>query len=71
VANWREWERNAAAAFIAFASLCAYALYKRADFTDFANAIEWILGIFVAGHSAQQIAGAKAKGIPAGKAGAP
>lgn len=54
------WERRAAAAFIAFVAVNVYAYVKAATFAEYANAIEWILGIFITGHTANQIIAAKA-----------
>lgn len=51
----QDWERKAAASWIAFVAICVYAWHKGASFDQFANAIEWILGIYITGQAAQKI----------------
>ena len=53
--HWQEWERKAAASWIAFVAICLYAWRKDASFEMFANAVEWILGIYITGQAAQKI----------------
>ena len=51
--------RKIMASGVALAAVTGYAVWDRADFSAFANAVEWILGIYITGHAAQGIAGAK------------
>ena len=65
----RDWERKAIAAVAAFGAISVYAVRKDAPFAEFANAVEWILGIFVTG---QAVAiGAGKLGMVAGAGGKP
>ena len=65
----RDWERKALAATAAFGAIAIYAVRKDAPFAEFANAIEWILGIFVTGQAVA--VGAGKLGMVAGAAGKP
>ena len=65
----RDWERKAIAAVAAFGAISVYAVRKDAPFAEFANAIEWILGIFVTGQAVA--VGAGKLGMVAGAAGKP
>jgi hypothetical protein len=55
MAVWHDWERKAAAAFIVFVAVNVYAYLNHAIFAEYANAMEWILGIYITGYAAQQI----------------
>ncbi len=50
--KWTETRRKAAASGIAGAAVTVYAIWTRAPFAEFANAVEWILGIYLTGHAA-------------------
>jgi len=50
--KWTEPRRKAAASGIAGAAVTVYAIWTRAPFAEFANAVEWILGIYLTGHAA-------------------
>jgi len=63
----RDWERKAIAAVAAFGAISVYAVRKDAPFAEFANAIEWILGIFVTGQAVA--VGAGKLGMVAGAGG--
>jgi len=65
----RDWERKAIAAVAAFGAISVYAVRKDAPFAEFANAIEWILGIFVTGQAVA--VGAGKLGMAAGAIGKP
>ncbi len=68
--KWTETRRKAAASGIAGAAVTVYAIWTRAPFAEFANAVEWILGIYLTGHAASEaIIKAKAPGaaLPIGK----
>jgi hypothetical protein len=49
--RWTDNRRKMAASGIAMALLMVYAVWQRAPFDEVANAVEWILGIFVTGHA--------------------
>jgi hypothetical protein len=66
----RDWERKALAATAAFAAIAIYAVRKDAPFVEFANAVEWILGIYITGQAAHAI-GAGKLGMVAGAGGKP
>jgi hypothetical protein len=59
MASVRDWERKAFAATLAFVAISVYALRFHATFTDYASAVEWILGIYITGQAAQQVGFAK------------
>jgi hypothetical protein len=50
--KWTEPRRKAAASGIAGTAVTVYAIWTRAPFAEFANAVEWILGIYLTGHAA-------------------
>ncbi len=67
--KWTETRRKAAASGIAGAAVTVYAIWARAPFAEFANAVEWILGIYLTGHAASDAMTAFKK--PAGGAASP
>lgn len=64
--KWTEPRRKAAASLIAGVAVVVYAIWSRAPFAEFANATEWILGIYLTGHAASDaMTLAKGKAAPA------
>lgn len=67
--KWTETRRKAAASTIAGMAVTIYAIWTHAPFAEFANAVEWILGIFLTGHAASDaMILAKGKAAPASSA---
>ena len=54
-----DWERKALAATLTALAVTGYALHKGGTFPDYANAMEWILGLYITGQAAQQVGLAK------------
>lgn len=64
--RWTDNRRKMAATGIAGTCMMVYAIWSRAPFDQVANAIEWILGIFITGHAvASGVNAIKSPGIPA------
>jgi hypothetical protein len=64
--KWTDTRRKAAASGIAGVIVVVYAFWTHAPFAEFANAVEWILGIFITGHAATDVLmNKKGLGIPA------
>lgn len=66
--RWTDNRRKMAATGIAGTCMMVYAVWSRAPFEQVANAIEWILGIFITGHAVASGVNAVAtprSGVPA------
>lgn len=51
---YREGHRKAVMALGAFIAITTYAYTRGATFAEYASAVEWVLGIVLTGHVAQQ-----------------